>query len=227
MRRAPTRGGRSATGRRRPAVRSPKRTDLLSTTLASGALARLVTHFAAHPDDALHVRALGRRTGLTPRSLHTELARLERLGVVQRRSQGRHVHYVLVEDSARWRALRALVRELADPVEVIRGALADVPGVAAAFVFGSFAHGDVREDSDVDVFVLDDGLPDGCLARRTLDAGVLLGREVNVVQMTHNEFQRRFSSRNGFLTRVLAGPKRWLIGGERALAAERPAKGTG
>jgi predicted transcriptional regulator len=59
--------------------------------LASGALARLLIHFATHPDDAPHVRALQRRTGLAPRSLHMELARLERLGVIERQADGRQV----------------------------------------------------------------------------------------------------------------------------------------
>lgn len=223
--RRPT-GARGTLGRRAASVRSPKRADLLSATLASGALARLVTHFAAHPDEALHVRALQRRTGLTPRSLQIELARLERLGVIRRRPEERQVQYVLVEGSSRWRVLRELVRELADPVDVVRGALAEVPGVAAAFVFGSFVRDDTRDDSDIDVLIVDDGIHQDLLARRMLDAGVLLGREVNHVQMTREEMRRRLATGRGFLTRILAGPKRWLIGNNRALGTEISARET-
>ena len=99
-------------------------------------MARLVIDFAVHPEDAPYGREIARRTGLTPRSLQAELARLERLGMVQRRREGRLVRYELVESSPRWRAMRALIRELADPVDVVRNALADVPGIGAAFVFG-------------------------------------------------------------------------------------------
>jgi predicted nucleotidyltransferase len=206
------------------AGRSPKRADLLSSVLASGALARLVTHFAVRPDERPHARALQRHTGLTPRSLQMELARLERLGVVERRAEGNRVTYALNESGARWRVLRQLVRELADPVDVARDALSDVPGVTAAFVFGSFARGDVREDSDVDVFVLGEDIPEDLLSRRTLDAGVLLGRELNLVQVTRDELRRRLAAGSAFLTRVLAGPKQWLVSDERALhSAELPA----
>jgi predicted nucleotidyltransferase len=194
--------------------RTRKRTDPLSTTLASGALARVIIDLAVHPDDAPHGREIQRRTGLTPRSLQTELARLESLGVVRRRHEGRLVRYELIESNPRWRALRALIRELADPVDVVRNALADVPGISAAFVFGSFARGDTREDSDVDVFIIDDGIPERQLARRTIEAEILLGREVSVVQMTREELASRVEAGSSFIDNVFRRPKLWLIGAE-------------
>ena len=203
-------------------MRALKRADLLSSVLASGALARLVIHFAVRPDECPHARALQRHTGLTPRSLQIELARLERLGVVERRAEGHRVAYALNEGSPRWRALRQLIPQLADPVDVLRDALSDMPGIDAAFVFGSFARGDVREDSDVDVFVLGAEDAEDLLARRTLDAGVLLGREVNVVHLGRDELRRRMQTGSGFLGRVLTAAKRWLVGDEATLGVELP-----
>lgn len=211
--------------RRERVARAPKRTDPLSATLASGAMARLVIDFAVHPEDASHGRQIQRRTGLTPRSLQTELARLESLGIIQRRTEGRRVRYELNEGSPRWRALRALIREFADPVDVVRNALADVPGIDAAFVFGSFARGDTRDDSDVDVFILGEEIADDRLARGTIEAGVLLGREVNVVQMTRDELARRIGSGSSFIRNVLSRPKLWLAGSEATLSASFPPNG--
>jgi predicted nucleotidyltransferase len=214
-RRSSIRPARYTPGRKR----TPKRTDPLSTTLASSALARLVIDLAVRPDEAPHGRALQRRTGLTPRSLQTELRRLEGLGVLRRRPEGRRVRYVLDEGSSRWRALRELVRELADPVDVLRDALAEVPGIAAAFVFGSTARGDARADSDLDVMIVDEGEPleDDLLARRTLGAGVLLRREVNVVRMSRDELASRIEAGGGFVREVLRGPKLWIVGSESDL----------
>jgi predicted nucleotidyltransferase len=180
-------------------------------------MARVVIDFAVHPEDASHGREIQRRTGLTPRSLGAELARLEALGVVRRRPEGRLVRYELVESAPRWKVLRDLVREMADPADVLRNALADVPGVAAAFVFGSVARGDAREDSDIDLFILDGGLDEDRLARRTLEAGVLLRREVNVVQMTREQLADRLESGSGFVREMLREAKRWVIGFESDL----------
>lgn len=200
-------------------VRSPKRTDALSSMLASGALARLVIDFAVHPEDASHGREIQRRTGLTPRSLQTELARLEALGMIRRRPEGRRVRYEVVHENPRWRAMRGMIRELADPIDVVCNALADVPGIGAAFVFGSFARGDTREDSDVDVFILDDSIPEEQLARHTIEAEILLGREVSIVQMTRDELAQRIEAGSSFIANVFRGPKVWLVGDESVAQA--------
>ena len=122
------------------------------------------------------------------------------------------------EQSPRWRLLRELVRELADPADVVRDALSDVPGLEAAFVFGSMARGtDIREGSDIDLFVLRGNLAEDRLARRTIDAGVLLKREVNPVVMGVEELRDRLSGESGFLRAVLSEPKRWVVGDEGAL----------
>lgn len=204
----------------RTRIRSPKRTDALSSTLASGAMARVVIDFAVHPDDAPYGREIQRRTGLMPRSLQTELARLESLGVVRRRREGRLVRYELIESNPRWRALRTLIRELADPVDVVRNALADVPGIAVAFVFGSFARGDTREDSDVDVFIIGKDIPDHLLYRGTIEAQILLNREVNIVDMTREDLVRRIKTGSSFIRNVLDRPKVWLVGSQADLDTE-------
>lgn len=120
---------------------------------------------------------------------------------------------------------RALVRELADPVDVLRDAIADVTGLDAAFVFGSEARGDARPDSDIDVFILEsDDLSEDELSRRTLDAGVLLGREINVVAMSRDKLASRVSEGRGFLSGVLDNPKRWIVGDATALRGVRRAR---
>ena len=47
-----------------------------------------------------------------------------------------------------------------------------------------------------------------------------LGRTVNPTILTRQEFTKRVKNKNAFLTRVLAQPKVWLIGGEHELATE-------
>ncbi len=46
-----------------------------------------------------------------------------------------------------------------------------------------------------------------------------LGREINPTLYSRAEWRKRMKNRNGFVVRVLAQPKIWLIGGEHDLAA--------
>jgi predicted nucleotidyltransferase len=193
--------------------------DSLAAVLASRALAAVVIYFVLHPGAALHFRALQRVTGVSSRSLQHELARLEGLGIVRREQDGRLVRYRAVAGHPRWSVLREMVRQFAEPAELLRAALADVAGIDAAFIYGSCARGDMHADSDIDVFALGDALQNLdtrlALTQGTIEASILLNREVNVTRYTRDKLEARRTS--GFLSSVLAGPKQWLVGDETAL----------
>jgi predicted nucleotidyltransferase len=197
--------------------RTHKATDPLSTALASGAMARLARYFAVNPEARPHVRALERATGLGPRSLQNELDRLASLGVLVREAGGTRVRYRVDESSTLWPLLRQMVRHLSRPADVLPFALAEVPGIEAAFVFGSHAKGVERPDSDVDLFVVGDDLDETALLRHTLEAGVLLDREVNVVTATRAELAERLAAGRRFFRDVMAGAKQWVAGSPAAL----------
>lgn len=206
------------TGPRTSAAETGERGGLAGV-LASPALARLVLHFALHGDEPYHVRALQRRAGLSMSSLHRELRRLENRGLVERTDAGGRVLYRAAEAHPAWKTLRQLIRDFADPAEVVEEAFAGIEGIEAAFVFGSFARGDARDDSDVDVLVIGDLPPGAALGREAAEAAVLLGRPVEVRSYTREKLQRQLAAGNAVLRRILAGPKRWLVGGEGVLGA--------
>ena len=203
-------------------VRSGKRGDEgsgfgLRSALASPAMARLVLYFALHPDDAVHVRELGRRTGLAAASIQNELRRLLRLGLIEREVAGRRLLYRLHPQSPAWPAFRALIRQLAQPAEVLREAFSGIGGVDAAFVFGSHARGDTRPDSDVDLFLVSDEQARRALGDPLTEAEFLLDRDLDVIAYTPDRAAKRARSPGGFLQQVLQGPKQWVAGDPRVI----------
>jgi predicted nucleotidyltransferase len=192
--------------------------DQLSPFLGSEARARLLAHFVVHPESREHVRSLERHTGLGKRSLQAELARLEAMGLVRREREGRRVVYVRSGYTPQWRAIEALVGEYGIPL-LLRDALADVPGIEAAFIFGSLARGDARPDSDVDLLVYGDP-PLEALGEAIGDIALVLDRRLDVKTYNRTRFVRDNHFGVSFLPSALAGPKLWLFGSEQDLPAE-------
>jgi predicted nucleotidyltransferase len=191
----------------------------LKSLLGSESLRRLVIHFAAHPTASTHFRALERRLRLSRQSLQNALDTLSDAGLVARGEEGRRVLYRATEHPA-WGALRELVRTVASPAEVVGDLFRGVPGVRAALVFGSAAAGTMRPDSDVDVLVVADGAADADLGLAALDAGALLGREIDLKRYTPTELRREMDRPGtGYVQRVLAGPALWAIGSPVELLA--------
>jgi predicted nucleotidyltransferase len=194
--------------------------DRLHDFLGSEARARLLAHFVVHPDGRDHVRALERHTGLGKRSLQVELERLAAMGLVRREAEGRRVVYRREEANRQWRAIESLVAEYA-PGLVLRDALRDVPGIDAAFVFGSHARGDARPDSDIDLLVLGDEIDDAELGAALMQTALVLDRPVDVKRYDARRFVRDRIAGASFLPAALAGPMHFLIGSPDALP--RPA----
>jgi len=181
-------------------------------------MARLLLFFAVHPDERLHIRELFRRTGLGMASLQKELDRFRQLGIIHREQEGHRIIYQLDAGSDRWGAMRVLVRGLAQPHEILRESVSGVPGVEAAFVFGSAARGEQGADSDVDLFLIANEQGARAVQDPLSEAEALMGRDVDVVTYTGTALRSRMRSGNAFLERVIREPKQWLAGDPRAWA---------
>lgn len=112
--------------------------------------------------------------------------------------------------------LKQLVCKTSGLGEILQEALAGTSGVEVAFIYGSVAKGEERPTSDLDLFIL--GTPDReKLAAVLEDAERRLGREINLVTMTMDEWRARISAGEGFVEELLRSPKILLIDDERSL----------
>jgi predicted nucleotidyltransferase len=180
-------------------------------------MARLLLHFVTHPDDAVHIRELRRLTGLGMGSLQAELRRLVRLELLSVKRDANRVIYRLEYGGARWRAFRSLLATTAEPAELLRAAFAGVEGVDAAFVFGSQARGDTRDDSDIDLFIIGRDDVDHAVSQALTEIELLLQREIDVILYTPARVQARSTRPNEFVRRVMREPKLWVAGEPTAL----------
>jgi predicted nucleotidyltransferase len=153
-------------------------------------------------------------------AVQRELARLEASGLVTASRVGKQKHYQANASSPVFEELRALVLKTSGLADVLRAALAPLSrSIRAAFIYGSIAKGQDTAASDIDLMVVSDRLTYGALYGALEDASARLGRKVAPTIYSSKELAKRLKQDNAFLTRVLAQPKLWLIGNERALAA--------
>lgn len=181
----------------------------------SRALQSLIVRFVLQPDAAPHFRELQRLTRVGVRSLQAALGRLQDRGLVYSEGRGNRRLLRANADHPGWDALRRMVRVFVDPSEVLGEALAGIPGIRAAFIFGSTARGEARAESDVDLFVVGEDVARHPVARIASEATAVLDREVNVVRYTPAELARRASAGDAFIRSIAREPKQWLIGDDR------------
>lgn len=173
--------------------------------------ARVLAALLLNDGPQLTSSELRERTGATPSSLHRELSRLERAGMVEHDTIGRSKRYRAATGSPLHEPLRSLIERTLGVEPLLSERLAAVDGVEAAAIFGSWAAGRADEGSDVDLLVIGDVDRDELLAAvRSVEQ--VIGREIDVTAYGREDFERRRATGTGFLRAVLHGPLTPLVG---------------
>ena len=86
--------------------------------------------------------------------------------------------------------------------------------IRAAFVFGSVAKGTDTASSDIDVMVIGDDLDYSGLYSALSDAESLLHRKVSPIFLSPDDWKRKATQKDLFLSKVSAQPKVFIVGSE-------------
>ena len=156
-----------------------------------------------------------RITGLAPRTIQREVDLLVQADLLTDRLDGNRRYLRANERHPLFAPLREILLKSEGLVGALQRALGN-RGVEAAFVFGSMASGRAMARSDVDLLIIGSiGLREA--VRKLRDAQADLGREINPVVWTADEFGSRLTAQDHFLTSVLREPRLFVVGDERKL----------
>ena len=157
---------------------------------------------------AFHVREVARKIRIDVKAVQLQLRMLENVNVVSGTTNGRNKEYrlnfgnylakyymVLAEAFASITFLsenfevKKLISEIGEPLG------------GCIVLFGSFAKGEVTPESDIDLLVISDGKPD---TNAAVEAGRLMGREVNVKSTTKEKFLDGLMNGDPLIREVIA-----------------------
>jgi predicted nucleotidyltransferase len=191
--------------------------NLLAEILSSKIRSEIFRMLFGVNEEALHMREIERRSGLSIGTIQQEIKKLLRLNLIIKRKDGNRIYHQANKEHPLYAEIRILVLKTAGLVDFFRKALEANPSIQFAFVFGSLARDEERDKSDVDLMIIGEitmrqltGLLSGVSAQ--------IGREINPYILTIREFLKRKSTKDHFLIQVLESPKIFVIGNENELA---------
>lgn len=162
------------------------------------------------------ISAAGTGSGAAQR----ELAGLSESGLLTVRSIGNQKHYQANPSAPIYDELVGIIQKTVGLAEPLRKALMPLmTKITAAFVYGSVAKRADTAASDIDLMIVADKLGYADVMHALHPVIQQLGREINPTIYTRAELTKRIAGDNAFVTRVLQGPKLWLMGGEDDLRA--------
>lgn len=176
---------------------------------------RLLGALFGQPGRVWYAAELGRHLGVLRSGVQRDLASLTKAGLLKSHRKGHMVFFQANADAPIFPELHSLILKTVGLVDVLRETLAPMAAqIQSAFVYGSIAAAKEQPDSDVDLMVI--GTVERMrLSRPLQEAGLKLGREVNLSIFSPTEFKAK--RKQHFLSAVLDKPKLFVIGTERDL----------
>lgn len=197
---------------------APGRTSL-ADALFSATQQRVLGLLFGQPGRSFYANELMALTGGGSGAVQRELVRLAQSGLLTQQVIGRQKHYQANPAAPIFAELCGIAAKTMGLAEPVRHVLAPLAArIHAAFIYGSVAKQQDTASSDIDLMIVSDELtyPDVFSA---LEAATRqLGREVKPTIYSRRQWAQRRARGDGFINRVLAQPRIWLIGDDRALA---------
>lgn len=190
--------------------------NLISESLLGKVRCSLLSVFYIHSERRYYMRQLVRLTGLGHGSIQRELAHLVSIGLITKSQNDNQISYHANTDSPIYNDLKNILIKTSGITDLIMSSLLTIDNIDYAFIYGSYAKGDFKADSDIDVMVIGDvefDLVVNCLIMLQDQ----INREINPTVFTITELRDRINKNEHFISTVMRSPKIMLLGIEDEL----------
>jgi len=189
---------------------------MLQKLFSSRVRVEVLSVFLMNPERELYVREVERLTGEDYKNVSMELRNLEEIGLLSNRNEGNLKYFSLNKEFVIYEELKSIFMKTKGAVGILREAVSTKREIDYAFIYGSFATGKERAESDIDVMVIGGISLEGVL---TIIRGPeeKLFREINISLYDLQEIRKRVKDRDPFIMKVLEGSKIMLVGDEDEL----------
>ncbi|MDI6784435.1 MAG: nucleotidyltransferase domain-containing protein [bacterium] len=189
---------------------------MLTNLFSSQARVSILKLFLFNPKTSYYQRQIATLTQQPIQGVQREVAKLTRLGLIERTVQGNRIYYQVNPQCTIYPELKRLFFKTVGIAEVLREQLKKNDTITVAFIYGSYATDKESISSDIDLLVI------GSISGKEL-SGLLappkreLGREINFAVFPRAEFKKKLEAKDHFLTSVFKDQKIFIIGSEDEL----------
>ena len=184
--------------------------------LFSSTRAELLSLFFNNPDNKFYLREIARHIGKDAAGIKRELDSLVNIGLLAREKRGVQKYYSAEKNSPIYSEMKGLIFKTTGVQGSIKATLTRLKGVRLAFIYGSYAKGAEKEDSNINLMVI------GQVNITELNDTVMtleekLKREIDYLVFDEQEYRKRKDAKDPFIREIVKGKKIFLVGKEDGL----------
>jgi len=176
----------------------------------------LLALYFTNPNKKYYLRELERLLNFSVGNIRRELIKLESTGLFLSENKGNLVYYYLNQSYPLFEEFKSIIFKTSGAPKMLQNSLEKFNGIVHAFIYGSFAKGEEKEDSDIDLLIIGEVNEDK-LIEVISNLERRLQREINYAIFGKEDFKKKKEDRNPFILDILKEKKIFLIGDENGL----------
>ena len=189
--------------------------DLFNMTRSKLRKDLLVLYFT-NPTKKYYLRELERILGFSVGNIRRELIKLESAGLFHSENKGKVTYFFLNQSYPLFKEVKNIILKTTGVPKMLQVILEKIGDIDHAFIYGSFAMGTERAESDIDIMIIGNVDED----RLIVELNKLerkLQREINYSIYEKDDFNKKKEEKNSFILDVLKNKKVFLVGDENEL----------
>jgi predicted nucleotidyltransferase len=174
-------------------------------SLKSQITQKLLIYFFLNKTTEKYVNELAKILVVDPKNLDSKLKELTRAGIFKQDRRGKECFYSLNKNFTLLKEYEQIVKKTFGIERQIKNILQNEKNICKAYIFGSYAKNKLGTESDIDLLIIGN--------QKLLDLQVKffalqkqIGREINIINMTKAEFERKKQNTNPFIKNIFTRP---------------------
>ncbi len=176
----------------------------------------LLRLYFTNPEKEYYLRELERTLGFPVGNIRRELLKLEKGGLFEKRLQGNLTYYSLNKKYPLFKELKSIVFKTVGVAGSLKEALEKIKNIEVALIYGSYAMGKEKVNSDIDLLMIGK-IDEDRLIEVISKLEKRLQREISYTIYDSKDFNKKKKEKNSFILDVIKRPKIFLIGSRDAL----------
>ena len=176
----------------------------------------LLMLYITNPTKKYYLRELERILDFSVGNIRRELINLENSGLFLSENKGNLVYFFLNKKYPLLKEVKSIILKTSGVSKILRNNLKKIKDVNQAFIYGSFAAGDERADSDIDLMIIGK-VDEEKLIEEINKIEKKLQRDINYTIYEKHDFKKKKEDGNAFIIDILKKKKIFLIGDENDL----------
>lgn len=158
--------------------------------------------FFNNPEKSYYLRELARIINKKPGVFQRDINNLVEKGILESYYRANSRFFNLNKKYPLYKEFKSIFFKTVGAEGALKKELRRLPGIKESFIYGSFAQGEEKSFSDVDVFIIGSINEDDIIDIIT-QLEKRINREINYILMTEQEFQKKLKEKNSFLENIL------------------------